>query len=67
LQHDLIHESTPDEITKYLNKVISLPTYKVTKSTYSEKRNFIPQVTENLELEANGFAPVTGQKTFYYS
>lgn len=64
LQHDLIHESTPDEITKYLNKVISLPTYKVTKSTYSEKRNFIPQVTENLELEANGFAPVTGKRLF---
>lgn len=64
LQHSLIHEASELNRNKYLNSVISLPTYKVTKSVYNELRMSIPEVTEELHIEAPGYATVSGKRLF---
>lgn len=64
LQHSLIHESTEEQRKKYLNRVISLPTYTVANAQYSENRSSIPEVMEQLEIEAPSFATVSGKRLF---
>ncbi len=64
LQHQLIHEATPEERKRYLNQVISLPTYKVNHSTYSETKNRIPEIVEELEIESPAFATVSSKRLF---
>jgi hypothetical protein len=64
LQHSLMHDATEEERKKYLNRVISLPTYKVTTSNYTEKRTSLPEITEELEIEAPEFTAVSGKRLF---
>ncbi len=64
LQHQLIHDATPEERKRYLNQVISLPTYKVNHSSYSESRNRIPEIVEELEIESPAFATVSSKRLF---
>jgi hypothetical protein len=64
LQHSLIHEASETRRNKYLNSVISLPTYKVNKSSYKEVRKPIPEVTEELQIEAPSYATVSGKRLF---
>lgn len=64
LQHVLMHDATEEERKKYLNRVISLPTYKVTTSNYTEKRTSLPEITEELEIEAPEFTAVSGKRLF---
>jgi hypothetical protein len=47
-----------------LNQVISLPTYKVNHSSYSESRNRIPEIVEELEIESPAFATVSSKRLF---
>lgn len=64
LQHSLIHDASESKRNKYLNSVISLPTYKVTKSAYKELRKSNPEVIEELQIEAPGYATVSGKRLF---
>ncbi len=64
LQHSLIHDASESKRNKYLNSVISLPTYKVTKSAYKELRQSNPEVIEELQIEAPGYATVSGKRLF---
>ncbi len=64
LQHSLIHEASEKTRDNYLNSMISLPTYKVTKSLYNELRSPIPIITEELQIEAPGYATISGKRLF---
>lgn len=64
LQHSLIHEATSEQRTKYLNQVISLPTYKVLNVTYKEEKQQIPIIYEELKIESPGFTSVSGKRLF---
>lgn len=60
----LIHEVSKEFREKYLNRVINLPTYQVTKSDYSEIKGVIPEVKENLHILSPGYANITGKRLF---
>jgi len=64
LQHSLIHESTKEEREKYLNKILSLPTYEVDKSDYTEMPGRIPAIDEYLHVKAPNYATVSGKRLF---
>ncbi len=64
LHHSLIHSSTKEQRDKYLNTRLSLPTYTVTKTDYTEINNSLPEVYETLKIEAPNYATVTGKRLF---
>lgn len=64
LAHSLIHDATPEQRTSYLNRVISLPTYKVIRSEYKETKSAIPEIEEILEIEAPDFTNTSGKRLF---
>ena len=64
LPHALIHEASKDFREKYLNDELNLPTYQVTGSNYSEKKNLIPEVNEELQITASSYATISGKRLF---
>lgn len=64
LQHDLIHSFNAEQREKYLNEVISLPTYKVEYSDYKEHKGKIPVIDEVLKINSPLYATVTGKRLF---
>ncbi len=64
LQHSLIYESTKEQREKYLNRALSLPTYVVEKSAYTEIPDIIPSVDEFLQVKASNYATVSGKRMF---
>jgi len=64
LQHDLLHRSTPEERTKYLNERISLPTYKIEKNDYKETKGRIPAMDETLIITSPNYASTSGKRIF---
>ncbi|HZE83615.1 MAG TPA: hypothetical protein VE035_04860, partial [Puia sp.] len=63
LPHDLMNASG-DEREKYLNMLLSLPTYKVDKSHYEEQRGPLPVMKEYLHVLSPSYANVTGKRLF---
>lgn len=63
-QHSLLHEASEEQRIKYLNTVISLPTYKVIRSDYKEEKFRLPIIKEELEIESTGFTSVSGKRLF---
>lgn len=64
LPHSLIHEATEEQRKKYLNNVISLPTYKVVNIDYTEQKQSNPFIRESLTIECPDFVSVTGKRLF---
>jgi hypothetical protein len=64
LQHSLLHTATPEQRTKYLNEVISLPTYKIEKSDYKETKGYIPAMDETLIITSPNYASTSGKRLF---
>ncbi|MBW0176554.1 DUF3857 domain-containing protein [Sediminibacterium sp.] len=64
LQLQLIHEATEEQRKNYLNRVISLPTYKVLNSVYKQEKQGVPRVYEELNIESPGFTSVSGKRLF---
>ncbi|MDI9365614.1 MAG: DUF3857 domain-containing protein [Flavobacterium sp.] len=64
LQHDLLHTATPEQRTKYLNEVISLPTYKIEKNEYKETKGYIPAMDETLIISSPNYASTSGKRLF---
>jgi transglutaminase-like putative cysteine protease len=62
--HSLIYDASPEQRKRYLNQVISLPTYQVLNSAYKEVRNSLPAVEELLEIEATDFTTTSGKRIF---
>ncbi len=64
LQHALIHELNEEQRKKYLNSVISLPTYNIEKSEYKETKAKLPVVDEYLKITSPNYATITGKRLF---
>ncbi|MES2329095.1 MAG: DUF3857 domain-containing protein [Bacteroidota bacterium] len=62
--HGLIYGSTKEQRQKYLNNVLSLPTYEVDKSDYKETPGSIPFIDEYLHVKASNYATVSGKRLF---
>lgn len=61
LAHKLIHDATEEERKKYLNRVISLPTYNIVNVQYKESKHAI---NEQLTIESPGFVTISGKRIF---
>lgn len=64
LQHSLMHHATKEQREKYLNNALGLPTYKVDKIDYAEKRSAMPVVVEDLNVQSAAYASVSGRRLF---
>lgn len=63
--HSLLHNSSPDEQKKRLQRIFTLSNYEVPAFTYLENReSVLPSVNETLELVANDYASITGKRLF---
>jgi transglutaminase-like putative cysteine protease len=62
--HNLLHYYTPEQRTKYLNEVISLPTYKIEKNDYKETKSRIPAMDETLIITSPNYASTSGKRLF---
>lgn len=62
--HGLTHDAKEEIRKKYLNTVISLPTYSVEKFNYKEIRNKIPAMEEELIINSPNYASITGKRLF---
>lgn len=61
LAHKLIHDATEEERKKYLNRVISLPTYNIVNVQYKESKH---DINEQLTIESPGFVTISGKRIF---
>jgi transglutaminase-like putative cysteine protease len=64
MPHAVINNMSKDEREKYLNNELNLPTYQVTKTSYSEYKKMIPEVREELQVTALSYASVSGKRLF---
>ena len=64
IPHALIHELNKDIRDKYLNDELGLPTYQVDKTNYSEKKQLIPEIKEELQIKAQSYATFSGKRLF---
>lgn len=64
LPHALMNEFSSQEREKYLNDLFNLPTYKVDKSHYEERKGTIPVVKEYLHMLSPNYASVSGKRLF---
>ena len=64
LQHHLIHDFTKEDREKYLNKALTLATYEVDQSKYTETPGRIPAIDEYLHIVSPNYASVTGKRLF---
>jgi hypothetical protein len=64
IPHALIHEVNKDFRDKYLNDELGLPTYQINKTNYSEKKQIIPEVKEELQIQAQSYATFSGKRLF---
>ncbi len=62
--HSLMFDVSKEERQKYLNQMFSLPTYEVLHSDYKEFKARVPSVEENLSIQLNNYAIITGKRLF---
>jgi hypothetical protein len=60
----VMNELSNYEREKYLNELFNLPTYKVDKSHYEEKKGDIPVVNEYLHVVSPNYASISGKRLF---
>jgi hypothetical protein len=60
----VMNELSNYEREKYLNELFNLPTYKVDKSHYEEKKGDIPVVNEYLNVVSPNYASISGKRLF---
>jgi len=57
---------TQKQKEEYWNSVLDLPTYKASNISYTEKKGRIPQIEEQVTINAENFALITGKRLFMY-
>jgi transglutaminase-like putative cysteine protease len=62
--HGLMHGATADQKKRYLNGVLTLPTYSVEAYDYKETKGLIPAVDEYLSITSPFYATITGKRLF---
>jgi hypothetical protein len=60
----LIHRASAEEREKYLNRALSIPSYKVDKHEYKEERSSIPIVYETLTVTSDNYANMSNKRLF---
>jgi hypothetical protein len=61
---DRIHILAKDKLMEYLKKEIDLPQYDVSNFSYTEQKDRIPSIDENIEITAINYAAITGRRLF---
>jgi transglutaminase-like putative cysteine protease len=64
IPHALINDVDKDFRDKFLNKELNLPTYKIDDTKYTEKKDLIPEVNEQLQITAPSYATFSGKRIF---
>lgn len=60
----LINFLTKDKVKEYLDEQLDFPTYEVLDFKYKENKQRIPEVEEQLTIEARSYASATGKRLF---
>ena len=64
IPRDLMLSSTQEEKEDYLNRTLSIPTYKIERFQYKENTSSIPEIEEELTINAPGYANLSGKRIF---
>jgi hypothetical protein len=62
--HGLINSYSKDKIREYLQTVLDLPTYDVTRFSYNEMKTFNPSINEELSIDVSNYVTQTGKRLF---
>jgi hypothetical protein len=60
----LMNGATPEQKKRYLNNILSLPTYAVEAYEYKETKGLIPAMHEFLSIKSPFYAAITGKRLF---
>ena len=63
---NIFNFKTQKQKEEYWNSVLDLPTYKASNISYTEKKGRIPQIEEQVTINAENFALITGKRLFMY-
>jgi hypothetical protein len=61
---DMINVLSKDKVQKVLQEELELSTYNVNNFKYTENRNILPELNEELDITVNGYATVSGKRLF---
>jgi hypothetical protein len=60
----LINALSRDKVKKYLQEDLQLSTYEVNNFKYSQKKDILPEVDEQLDVVVDNYATITGKRLF---
>jgi len=62
--HSMINNISKDKIKEHLNQELDFSTYDVSQFQYKEKKDILPSIQEDLELQVTNYATITGKRLF---
>jgi hypothetical protein len=60
----MINVLSKDKVQKVLQEELELATYNVNDFKYTENKNILPQLNEQLDITVSGYATVSGRRLF---
>jgi transglutaminase-like putative cysteine protease len=60
----LINQLSKDKVKKYLQEELALATYEVNDLKYTEKKDLVPEIDEQLNVTVSNYATITGKRIF---
>jgi hypothetical protein len=60
----VIHNLQPDEQRKWLYQQVKVPSFEISKHAFSQQKDRLPSVTEQLELNVRQCATISGKRMF---
>ena len=61
---DMIHVLSKDKVQKVLQEELELSTYNVNDFKYTENKDVLPKLSEQLDITVSGYATVSGKRLF---
>ncbi len=62
--HQLFHQLNKEDIKKFLNREFDVSNYEVNDFSYKETDSRLPDIQENISINAEGYAHVSGKRLF---
>lgn len=62
--HNMIHHLSKEKMKETLQEAFPLATYNVATFNYTELKSEQPQIDEKLQIDASGYATITGKRMF---
>ena len=62
--HDRINYMSNDKIKEVLNEELGLPTYTIKNFKYTEKKESMPDIKEQLDIGVDNYATISGKRIF---